>query len=154
MVVLLHINKHTMKNYIINIITLAIPINFIWEMVQMPLYKNMPWNLDTALFCFVASIGDAVMILLIFFAVALLIKDKEWLQNLNIRNVFLTLFVGFIIAVLVEQYALNNDMWSYNKIMPRIPFWNIGIVPVLQMLILPLIIFVITKNENIPRRIK
>ncbi len=145
-----------MKNYITNIIALSIPINFIWEMAQMPLYKNMPWDLDTSLFCLAASIGDTVMILIIFFAVAILIKDKDWLRNLNKGNVFLTLFVGFIIAILVEQYALNNDMWSYNNIMPKIPFWNIGIAPILQMLILPLIIFVITKNENknILRRIK
>ncbi len=136
-----------MKNYIKYIALFSIPINFIWEMVQMPLYKDMPWDLYTALFCLAASVGDAAMILIIFFAVILLVKNKNWLLNLTLQNIFLTLIVGFIIALLVEQYALNNDMWRYGEIMPRIPLWDIGISPILQMLILPLVIFRLTKYE-------
>jgi len=138
-----------MKLYVRHIIIFSIPINFIWEMAQMPFYQNMPWDLDLSLFCLVASFGDALMILIIFLTVALLVKNKDWLLNLTIRNILLALIIGFIIAVLVEQYALENNMWAYSKIMPYLPIWNIGISPVLQMMILPLIIFKLTKYETV-----
>ena len=135
-----------MKKTIINIILFSIPINFIWEMAQMPLYNEMPWNLDTSLFCFVASLGDAIMILVIFFTVAFLLRNKNWIFSLTSLNVIITLTVGFIIAVIVERLALADNMWSYSELMPIIPF-NVGLSPILQMLVLPLLVFKLTKNK-------
>lgn len=113
----------------------------------MPLYKNMPWNLDTTLFCLAASFGDAVMILIIFLTVSFLVKNNDWLLNFTMKNTLLALIVGLIIAILVEQYALNNDMWSYDVLMPKIPLWDIGVSPILQMMILPFVVFKLTKYE-------
>jgi len=137
-----------MKNYIIYITLFSIPINFVWEMAQMPLYKNMPWNLDTTLFCLAASFGDAVMILIIFFSVALLLRKISWLINLTLSKTILTLLIGFIIAVIVERIALADNMWSYSELMPIIPF-GVGLSPILQMLLLPLLVFNLTKNKII-----
>ncbi len=134
-----------MKKIIIYIILISIPINFIWEMAQMPLYKNMPWNLDTSLFCLVASFGDALMIIIIFFSVAFILKENNWILDLTLQKIVLMLLVGFIIAILVERFALVDNMWSYSALMPIIPF-NVGLSPILQMVILPLLIFRIIKK--------
>ncbi len=134
-----------MKYYFKYIILISIPLNFIWEMSQMPLYKNMPWNLDTTLFCLVASLGDALMVLVIFFSVSFILKDKDWIMDLTLQNILFTFLVGFIIAVLVERFALVDNMWSYSELMPIIPF-DVGLSPVLQMVILPLLIFRIIKK--------
>jgi len=137
-----------MKKMIINIIIFSIPINFVWEMAQMPLYKNMLWNLDTTFFCLAAGFGDAVMILIIFFSVALLLRKISWLINLTLSKTILTLLIGFIIAVIVERIALADNMWSYSELMPIIPF-GVGLSPILQMLLLPLLVFNLTKNKII-----
>ena len=120
----------------------------------MPFYENMPWNFETSLFCLIASFGDALMILIIFYVVALLAKDFNWILNLNPLKIFLSLIVGIIIGVLVEQFALTFNMWDYSSLMPIIPWGKIGISPILQMLILPLVVFKLTKYQitNLERR--
>jgi len=140
-----------MKNYLKYITLFSIPINFIWEMAQMPLYKDMPWDLDTALFCLVASFGDAVMILIIFFSVAFVLKNTAWILDLTLQKILLTVFVGIIIALLVERFALIDNMWSYSELMPIIPF-DVGLSPILQMMVLPLLIFQIIKNRIVKTR--
>ena len=144
-----------MFGFIKYIILYSIPINFVWEMVQMPFYKNMPWDLYTALYCSAASVGDAVMILIIFYTVAFFVKDIKWIFNIKLREITLSLIIGFIISVFVEQSALSINMWDYSSLMPKIPLLDAGITPVLQMLVLPLFIFKLTKYRltNISRSI-
>jgi sterol desaturase/sphingolipid hydroxylase (fatty acid hydroxylase superfamily) len=110
-------------------------------MAQMPLYKNMPWNLDTSFFCLAASIGDAVMILIIYFITALLLKNPKWLGDLNNKKIIVSSVVGFGIALLFEKIALYYGLWSYSNLMPILPLGQIGISPILQMLILPFLVF-------------
>ena len=143
-----------MITYIKYIILFSISINFTWEMAQMPFYENMPWNFETSIFCLIASFGDAIMILIIFYFVAVVAKDFNWILNLNPLKIILSLITGIIIGVLVEQIALVFNMWSYSNLMPLIPWGKIGISPILQMLILPLVVFKLTKYKitNLERR--
>ena len=76
-----------MYNVIKNIIVFSIPINFVWEFAQIPLYSNMSWNLNTYMFCLVASVSDAVMTLAIFFVVAFLVNDVNWIVNLKFKEI-------------------------------------------------------------------
>lgn len=115
--------------------------NFVWEMLQMPFYKNMNWDLQSTLYCFAASIGDVFMILIIFFIVAYFVKDLGWIKNLNFKKMFVTLFTGLLLSLFVEEIALGSNMWNYTDLMPKIPYTNFGIAPVLQMLVLPILIF-------------
>ena len=111
----------------------------------MPLYKNMPWNLNTSLFCLIASFVDAAIILIIYFIVTLLLQDSYWILELKLKSILLSLFIGFILSVIAEKIAITNNMWSYSNIMPLLLNWNVGISPILQMLILPLIVFKLTQ---------
>jgi hypothetical protein len=52
------------------------------------------------------------------------------------------LIAGFTIAIAVELIAVHVlKRWTYTELMPRIPALEIGMVPVIQMLILPPLIF-------------
>lgn len=49
---------------------------------------------------------------------------------------------GLIISIIVEWVGLDVlKRWTYTDSMPIIPILNIGLLPVLQMLLLPPIIF-------------
>ena len=134
-----------MYNVIKNIIVFSIPINFVWEFAQIPLYSNMSWNLNTYMFCLVASVSDAVMTLAIFFVVAFLVNDVNWIVNLKFKEILFSLIIGFILSVLVEQSALSINNRSYSNLMPTIPLFGAGISPILQMLLLPLFVFYLSQ---------
>lgn len=128
------------------IVLYAFVLNFFWEMLQMPFYENMNWDLQSTLYCFAASIGDVFMTLVIFFTVGYLTKLRmKWIEKLNFKNIIITLSTGLYLSIIVEQFALRLSMWSYTDLMPELPFLNIGIVPILQMLILPLLVFYLSR---------
>jgi len=147
--VFLHIKKTKSINTLIYyIVVISVLLNFIWEMAQMPFYKDMPWNFNTIVFCFAASLGDSVMILIIFFIGVIFLKDNYWIKDFNLRNILFTLSAGLILAVIVELAALSLGLWNYSSLMPKLIFLDIGLSPVLQMLILPISVFKLIKIKN------
>ena len=115
----------------------------------MPFYQDMPWNLNTAAFCFSASLGDSIMILIIFFTGVIFLKDNHWINDFNIKKILFTLTAGLILSLIVEWVALRLGLWNYSNLMPKLIFLGIGLSPVLQMLILPLGVFQLTKLKII-----
>ena len=120
----------------------SIAINFGWELAQAPLYewpgasRNVWWH------CFVAAFGDAFMVLLIFAAGWLAFGRFDWFLNPGARGYFVMLIAGLALAVGIELIAVHIlERWTYAPSMPRIPGLEIGIVPVIQMLILPPFVF-------------
>jgi hypothetical protein len=120
----------------------SVAINFAWELAQAPLYewpgdsRNVWWH------CFVASLGDGLMILLVFAAGWLGLGRFDWFVKPGVRGYLVMLVAGLALAVGVEFIAIQVlKRWTYTQSMPRIPGLNIGIVPVIQMLILPPLIF-------------
>lgn len=85
-----------------------------------------------------ASLGDVLIFILIYAIGILIFKNKQWfLLKKNSIYIF-SAVCGFIIAVLIEKYALSTGRWVYNNLMPMIPLLNVGLFPVLQMILLPL----------------
>lgn len=136
------------KKIISSIFFISVIINFVWEMAQMPFYNNYHFNLENSLFCFIASLGDAIMILIIFLTGKIVFKNYSWIDNLNIYKILFTLIAGLILAIFVELAGLRLDLWNYSNFMPKIKFLSIGILPVLQMLILPLGVFQLIKLKK------
>lgn len=65
-----------------------------------------------------------------------------WFRQPGARGYLLMLAVGFLIGVSVEWFGVHVvKRWSYKDQMPRLPGINLGLVPVLQMLFLPPLIF-------------
>ena len=122
--------------------------NFIWEKMHIVLYQNYESYANALVFpvSLHASFIDAIIIFGIYFCIALLQRNIFWLDSFNPKSVFLVLLLGFIISVLIEVDALAKGKWAYNNLMPIIPFIRIGLSPVLQMLILPLIVFSAVKK--------
>lgn len=52
--------------------------------------------------------------------------------------------VGLVLGVTVEWVAVHVlQRWAYTAHMPRLPWLDVGLVPVVQMLVLPPLIFCI-----------
>ncbi|MBU6390568.1 hypothetical protein KGQ31_03415, partial [Patescibacteria group bacterium] len=56
---------------------------------------------------------------------------------------WLAIPAGIVIAFLIELYALHAGRWAYAAAMPIIPFFNVGLTPVLQLGILGYVAYII-----------
>ena len=45
--------------------------------------------------------------------------------------------LGIVTAVGLEMWAIGQRRWSYNELMPVLPFVRVGLWPVLQMALVP-----------------
>lgn len=118
---------------------LAVPPNFIWEVGQMGAYDFPETTLtEDMLGCFIPSLGDGLMTLMIFWAGWAVFRDSGWILRPQLKGYVVMTAAGFILAVLVEWNALyRSGTWAYNEQMVMLPFLRVGLLPILQMVLLP-----------------
>ncbi|MEG3657719.1 hypothetical protein V5097_09930 [Arenibacter palladensis] len=146
-----HFSKHVVNkpNYRKSIITmsiLAFILNFIWEFTQGPLYKGYKYDWEHISFCMLASIADMLMVLILLFSFGLIYKNVYWIKSMDLNKVLLLVFVGFSGAILAEVFHTMRGDWSYTDAMPLLPVVEVGVSPVLQFMILPWLIYSISKH--------
>ena len=120
---------------------IALLMNLIWELVQMPLYKDALYDVQHIAFCALASIADALMVLLLYLAVALIFRNPLWIRHLKWQQIGIVILIGGIGAVLAEMRHLSLGSWAYADSMPIIPIVSVGISPFVQFMVLPLLIY-------------
>ena len=117
---------------------IAVVINYVWEMAQMPLYESMPFaEISSWLICLRASLGDGLIVMAIWGGGALLFRSSLWFLRRQPIPVLYLLFAGAVIAIGIELHALANGRWSYSPLMPVLPLLEVGVSPFLQLLLLP-----------------
>ena len=100
-------------------------LNLIWENLHSFLYAGYMGGKITEFILLRASVADAgiiTLLSLLFMSVPSL-KRKSWL----------IIFVGVLIAIFIELYALNTGRWAYNEYMPMIPILGVGLTPTIQL---------------------
>lgn len=136
--------KKIFTQYVLTIIIVAFLLNSVWEILQIPLYEGGTYTWSHILFCLLASVVDVVMVLLIYFGFAIIYKNALWIQNLNPSRIIFLILTGGIGAVLEEARHLSMGTWGYAQTMPVLPILNAGLSPVLQFMILPLLIYMLS----------
>ena len=119
---------------------LAFFLNVAWENAQAYLYRGYEgfWqHLDD---CTVAALGDIFLVGLVYLLLWLFTNDSQWIFTLTIPKAAGTVAAGVAIALVVEWGGLALGAWEYAA-MPLIPRIGIGVTPVAQMAILPLVVF-------------
>ncbi|MFA6184404.1 MAG: hypothetical protein WC682_04900 [Parcubacteria group bacterium] len=130
-----------MKNNIILIsIILAIIFgaNFIWESAHSFLY--MPHYAGFWSFVFIhikASLGDMLIYVLLYLSGAFVFRNNKWFLTQRKYPYLFLIFMGFCLAIIIENFALKSGRWAYNDLMPIVPIINIGLSPILQLVIIP-----------------
>ena len=134
----------------INLALFAFVINFVWEMLQMPLFE-FPAQSSLAqmnLVCVQASAGDALMVVVAFWIVAAIQRDRSWILHPSIRSLVLFLVPGIIMTIAFEAMATGPlHRWAYTEAMPTLPVLGTGVAPLAQWLILPLILVYVVKRQ-------
>ena len=127
-----------------NVTIFALLLNFAWEILQAPLYvgmADMP-HAQVTRACLQATIGDAVIMLIAYGAVAVVARSRRWIvAALGWQLVSFTL-IGVSITVAIEWLATHGywfGNWRYQSAMPLAPGTGIGVAPLLQWVVLPLL---------------
>lgn len=125
---------------------ISLLLNFVWENLQAPLYQGYSNFWQHLLICSIASLGDVLIILVLYFVLATINRDLLWITKMRRSDIVMVMILGILIAVGIEKWALATGRWQYGSAMPLIPDVEVGLLPILQMAILPLLTFYIAKR--------
>ena len=122
----------------------ALLLNFPWEMLQAPLFADMRSSPHAAatVACLQATVGDMVIMLIAHAVVAIRARDRRWMVAASGGQLMLFIGIGLSITVLIEWLATRGlwiSNWTYAAGMPLLPGTGIGLLPMLQWLLLPLL---------------
>jgi hypothetical protein len=123
-----------------NVGIFAFLLNLPWELVQVPLFAGMPtaghWT--AILVCGRATLGDVVVALVAFWAVALAAGGRGWVIAPTRGRVAGFVAVGLLITIVMERLATGLfARWAYADAMPVVPLLEVGLSPLLQWIVLP-----------------
>jgi hypothetical protein len=132
------------------IFLVAVLLNLIWEVAQVQLYAFPRRGILIDLVgCLVPSLGDGLMTLAIYWSGWLVFRQAAWVLRPGALGYLFMLLVGFVLAVGVEWNALHRTgAWAYAPGMPLVPVVGVGLLPVLQMLLLPPATFLIVRSSR------
>lgn len=117
---------------------IALPVNYVWEMLQMPLFEGMYYSDPNAwISCLQASVGDLFITLFIFLVGRLIFSSWSWPHSPGAVRITYLVLIGAVIAVTIEIAALKAGRWNYSSLMPVVPGIGVGIVPIVQLIVLP-----------------
>lgn len=121
----------------------AVLLNYLWELGQAPLYVGMEdYSAGLLWHCFVASLGDGIMVLVIVAVGWIALREPDWFVRPRIRGYLVMIASGLLLAVVAEWVAVHIlNRWEYTENMPKLPGLDIDLVPIAQMLVLPPLIF-------------
>ncbi len=118
--------------------------HLVWEAGHMPLY-TLAWEEPLSrvvLYGLHCTAGDLLIALSALVVALLLLRARDWPAR-RLRPV--ALLAGAIgLLYTLSSETVNVEIlgsWSYTEAMPRLPFTEIGLTPVLQWLVVPALAF-------------
>ena len=120
----------------LRILVVAFFLNWIWEATHAAAYVE---SIGTFWFrlrhCLPMAATDALWTLALWVIVTALIRrpDYRWWRLAALAA------LGLATAIVVEHVALAGGRWTYNSLMPIVPIVHVGLWPVAQMTVLPVI---------------
>lgn len=127
-----------------NVAAFALLLNFAWEILQAPLYvgmADMP-HAQVTKACLQAAFGDMVILLLAYGAVAAVARNRRWIVAASGWQLAWFVAIGIVITAGIELLATRGywvQSWNYLPTMPLVPSTGIGLAPLLQWVVLPLL---------------
>jgi hypothetical protein len=135
-----------------NVALFAFLLNYPWEFIQAPLFEGMAgaphWEAVKA--CTRAAMGDAAIMLIAFWLVAAVTGGRRWIVAGCWRGVLAFVLTGVAITIGIESLAVRGQwvtQWTYAASMPVVPVLGVGLVPLLQWFILPLVVAALVRRQ-------
>ncbi|NNE68460.1 MAG: hypothetical protein HKN33_17975 [Pyrinomonadaceae bacterium] len=132
------------RNFYWVLFAVGFALNLVWELSQMQYFTALSeiGYPKAVLFCTLASVVDGVAVVSIFIVLENLFDNGR-------GDYVIAAALGGLTAVLFELAAKKLGLWTYAASMPVIPFIEVGLLPMIQLLLLvPLSIFVTRKLDN------
>ncbi len=149
---LLNILRDTLRSPELSLGGFAFLLNFPWEMLQSPLFEgmgSMPHR-EAVMYCTRAAFGDAAIMLIAFWTVAAVGRGRGWLMQPTPVPMGAFVLIGLLITIAIEMLATSGrwlEGWTYSSHMPMLPGTNVGLVPILQWIVLPLLAVLLTRRQ-------
>ncbi len=103
---------------------------------------------EAIIFCTRATLGDVLIFLGAFWTVALIFRDRNWIRFPFGSAFIIFIAVGVAVTVVMEWHAtIVAERWQYDEIMPVLPLLGIGISPLLQWIILPVLTIWLARRQ-------
>lgn len=134
-------DKVLFRRFISLMTVLAFLLNFAWELGHCSLYKGRGYDFAHVTFLALASLADAILAVLLYFGFALVYRNGRWAHPLTARRGFWLMMVGGTGAVVSEMAHLATGNWAYTVSMPLISGIGVGVTPVLQFTVRPVLIY-------------
>lgn len=124
------------------LVIIATIVHMTWEYMHFGLYAGYEhWTGGMPVYV-LATAGDVLYTLGAFALVAAIKKSYMWVSEATLSDYFTLVTIGFFIALFVEYKGIALHKWQYLPEMPLIPFFNVGLSPIVQMaVLLPLTVF-------------
>jgi hypothetical protein len=127
----------------VNVGIFAFLLNYPWEFLQVPFFQAMPdmphW--EAVEFCTRAAVGDAAIAVVAFWCAAAAGSSRQWIRWPTLRTTAAFLAAGLAITLVFERLATGTlDRWTYSEMMPIVPVVGVGLVPLVQWTVLPLLV--------------
>ncbi len=119
------------------VVAIALALNWVWEAVHAVAYAESQGTFAERLrHCLPMAATDAA-----WTAGLWAISGGLWPSAPRWSPAHLALLAGLgaTTAVLLERVALVTGRWTYNGLMPVLPVLDVGLWPVLQMTVLPVV---------------
>lgn len=130
------------------ILAIGFTVNLIWENAKAPFYKGYDGFFQHFGVCLVAAVVDALVLLLLYFLVAAFNHNLYWPLKVKLWQYGLLAFIGGVLAVWFEKWALAGEQWSYTNEMPVVPVLDVGLLPLLQLMLLPGLTFYLSARAT------
>lgn len=126
------------------IATISFILHFIWEILQCTLFYVHGLLPPTITAMIGATFGDTVMTRATFVIVAFATSDFLWVYHRWTPLHWLMIETAALIqSIGIEKIGLQMKRWSYKPLAPILPFIEVGLFPVLQLIILIPVTFMI-----------
>ena len=137
-----------------NLAVFALLLNFPWEVLQAPLFKGMATAPHSAVVgaCLQATFGDMAIMLLAHASVAVVTQRRFWILVPSRLEVSGFVAVGVGITAMIEWLATRGhwfQSWAYSPRMPVIPGIEVGLSPLLQWVIVPLVSLWFVRRQSV-----
>lgn len=130
----------------------ALLLHFFWEMLQTPFFAGMAamahW--PATLFCLQATLGDVAITLVACLSAAAAARDRGWFIAPGRVELLLYMSSGLALTLALELHAVHwGKRWAYSAAMPVVPGVGVGLVPIVQWLVVPLVVLFVVRRHHL-----
>ncbi len=134
-----------------DIVVYYFQLHFVWELFQAPRFSSLDsvshWQ--GVMICLQATIGDVLIALVAFWAVAVISLERRWIKTATTMQAGLFLLIGIFATMAIEFYSTEIALrWTYAKNMPRLPALGTGLSPLLQWVFIPLVVLWLIRRRE------